>query len=925
MFPQRAKLEKNVLTHAVYCGIEGINAVPAELTINLDIKADDVVVYTQQGVELTTLSVDSTSAELASLTSVEFPLKAKYTFDHTCPIKFDDYEFHLDYDIELTGVKRSKTSNWVFKALYVMGDKDNGTADFLKNTLSPITNEYLKQPIITTFNNYTWVFLQTTVHQYTIETTEDKMITASVIDNKSFTFTFDNQIAAFEVYITENNTTTRLTPYFYGSAIAQGAVNYCWYLYMNDSTVRIGFDQNSYIPGLSAEVKVVAYTTLGAAGNFNYKNNLSDSGTFAEFVDSNSKKITCYANCASNSTLGTDRKTVDELKKLIPKMALSRGYITTETDLNGYFNLISTANNKLKLQKKVDNQLNRIWYCYLLAKDSAGNIIPSNTLPIKVTLTDIYVKAYDSNTRYVIPAGTTFVYSKSVGYCTYIAESSIPKTYSYSTTDTTSAAGTYYFDQGLYYYRIYHDIVININPLYCAFYNTLVNQDGYFQYNYINENLIFGFIANTNHIVRSMFDHADDNASTYVDNSYTNKEYRFTFSLVQSVAYDYGLITQTKITNVDGSIEYVLKPWDVHMKVFLIIYQNETPYRYAEATCTSFDSTSYTSTWEVDMTTDDDFDTNNRIKLEGLYETGYDTTADGYFDANCTATIAILADNELVNSGNDPYQTKVSGIIGSKNLTIYNYVNNGTNANPDWEISTTTPTHSLSLMNIYSGANGLTLFENYTEITDTRVRANTSSDNVILNYDISGVPMIGEHFFTVNSKHLEDNVQDFMSILSQKKAYIDYCLTVLENNMNIDFKMYNTYGYSYEYEIGDTAETSLGNIDTVWQFKIQLVNNNDVNTKDSIILYIKKYIEDLNESGSDLHVTNLLHDIKDQYSSLINYVEFVNFNGNALGVNHILMRDDITATTVPEFINVRNILSDDGTTLTPAITVTTVI
>ena len=31
---------------------------------------------------------------------------------------------------------------------------------------------------------------------------------------------------------------------------------------------------------------------------------------------------------------------------------------------------------------KVDNQLNRIWYCYLLAKDSAGNIIPSNTLPI---------------------------------------------------------------------------------------------------------------------------------------------------------------------------------------------------------------------------------------------------------------------------------------------------------------------------------------------------------------------------------------------------------------------------------------------------------------------------------------------------------------------------------------------------------------
>src|SRR5574344_1298670 len=523
MFPQRAKLEKNVLTHAVYCGIEGINAVPAELTINLAIKAADVVVSTQQGVELTTLSVDSTSAELASLTSVEFPLKAKYTFDHTCPIKFDDYEFHLDYDIELTGVKRSKTSNWVFKALYVMGDKDNGTAAFLKNTLSPITNEYLKQPIITTFNNHTWVFLQTTVHQYTIETTEDKMITASVIDNKSFTFTFDNQIAAFEVYITENNTTTRLTPYFYGSAIAQGAVNYCWYLYMNDSTVRIGFDQNSYIPGLSAEVKVVAYTTLGAAGNFNYKNNLSDSGTFAEFVDSNSKKITCYANCASNSTLGTDRKTVDELKKLIPKMGLSRGYITTETDLNGYFNLISTDTNRLKLQKKVDNQLERIWYCYMLTKDISGNVVPTNTLPIKVNLKDSYV-VQDFNEagtilRYIIPAGTTFVYdpttgysytngvvsSKSVGYCVHIDPADIP----------TKFSDAYFGEK--FYYRTIHNIVVNADPLYGAYYNTLVNYDDCFAFHYANESVDVGFIANTNHLERKLLSE--------------DKEYIFTFKL----------------------------------------------------------------------------------------------------------------------------------------------------------------------------------------------------------------------------------------------------------------------------------------------------------------------------------------------------------------------------------------------------------
>ena len=45
MFPTRAKLTKNVLSHAVYHNIEGINAKPASMTVTFCIKVSDVDKY----------------------------------------------------------------------------------------------------------------------------------------------------------------------------------------------------------------------------------------------------------------------------------------------------------------------------------------------------------------------------------------------------------------------------------------------------------------------------------------------------------------------------------------------------------------------------------------------------------------------------------------------------------------------------------------------------------------------------------------------------------------------------------------------------------------------------------------------------------------------------------------------------------------
>lgn len=815
MFPQRAKLDKNIVTHAMYCNVANINASPSDMIINIAIAEADLN---------------------------NFMKNDEFIFDHNCPIYIGDYEFHFDYDIILSRHKNHSTGLYIYNAKYDMTNKNN---------ISDIINPYLKQPYYTNLNNNIYIFFQAKVSQISIETTVDKMITGSVIDNKSFVFTFENQLADFEVYITENNKTTRLKPYVYGSAIEPGVIDYCWYLYMNDYTIRIGFDSKSYLPGLNAEIKVIAKTTLGEDGRFSYKTDLEEPGFYIDYESSkyNYKKIKCYVVCVTDSLNGSNKKSIDELKSLTPKMAMSRGYITTETDINNYFNLISNENNILVPQKKIDNQLNRIWYCYILMKDAYNNIIPTNTLPIKVNLDSEFVNETNEYGRYIIPAGTLIKYDKMRKYGVCVNESDIPEIFSDE-----------YFnpESGLFYYRILYNIAIDTNPLYCAYYLTLVNRDSYFEYNYVNPDIFMGFIANYNHFERSLLTDKND--------------YRLTFKITQSINEDFGLCTKENEIIISNN-----------MKVFLVLYKDNEPYRYTPAQITSFDEQEYSSEWLVTLTTDDDFDSKNRIKLLDLCEPGYTSTNHGFFSENTEAYIYIYGkfDNEYGRYNTDKLIPNLQGY---------------------------------SLVNIYKLADGLNLFNNFTSVMNTRIRVNKSQDLSEINYDITGIPMVGEHYFTS-----EDNVIFFLNELLRKKAYIEDCLKVLDNNMGIDFKYFNTYGNSNTYTIGDKEETPLKTIDTTWKFRVKLTNQNDIMIKETIIGYIKDYIEDLNENGTDLHIPNLLHDIKEHFGDLIVYVEFMNFNENRLGINHIELKDVVEVDTVPEFISVRNKWNDEKTALVPCI------
>lgn len=604
MFASRAQLTKNVISHAIFQNITDINAVPASLTVNIGIKSEDLDYY---------------------MGDVN-----KFVIDCDSPFFISDYEFHLEYDIILT---RSFTSTGVYaySAHYDMTEK---------NRLSSVKEPYLMQPFTVKLGNDYYLIFQTTIRQYTIEETTDKIISNNIIENKTFTFEFDNQLADFDVYITANNEIIRLRPVLYGSDISSiGTINYCWYTFISENTIRITFDSNSYIPGLNSDILIRAYTTLGKNGNFTYKN--MEDGTTSLFFEMESdkykyNKITCYMATVSDSVGGKDKKSKEELQKEIPIAAHSRDSITTEQDLTDYLNSISGENDKIVPRKRIDNNIERVWYTFYVMKDQNNNIIPTNTINIVVESTDMVVI---EDGRLMLSSGTTLCYDPQNGYATVIDDADIPAPY----TDG-------YYD-GKYYYMLIHDLLIERTPLYCAYYQSCSTATNFFIFNWVNETSLMQFVATQSTFKRSLLD--------------AQSEYKLTFTVTQSIAIDVGL--------------YDEETHECRMKMILVLFKEGVPYRWKECTIddASYDSSTYSSKWEAILDCSDPagFDMKNDIRINNVNALG-GTENYGYFEPTTQVYLYTLAQFSEGEYGRYDLDTMVPGLEGYTVTNVYE-INNG--------------------------------------------------------------------------------------------------------------------------------------------------------------------------------------------------------------------------------------------------------
>lgn len=562
-FPTRAKLEKNIIIHSIMNNITDINAIPAKIYALLAIHKSDVDKYMKDN---------------------------KLIIDSNNTFSIGKYEYHLDYDIILSQVVLPSNKT-MYSARYDISQK---------NPCSDIRNIYLAAPSIINLNEMgECIALKVQLLQYHKETINKKLVTNNTIDNKTITFTVQDQLAFFTIKVTENNASYYITPIFEGSALdVEADTVFCYYLYLDSSTVRIKFVEESIQPGLNAEIEISVYSTKGSNGNFEYTDNIISSISSDEY---GYKNIDTYMILESNSFNGADRKSKEELKKILPKEILAKKCITTTKMLNNYFNTLNTELVNIYITPKIDNQLERVYYGYLKLKDTDNNVIPTNTLNILVQLDQITTSDFN---RSIIPAGTLF----GLNYKGDIAK-----------IINISEINDYDF-----VYTTMYTLVITENPLYLSSYMMITNEIKYLYYNFVNDKSDVQFISNSIQWTRKLL--SDNNI------------YSLEITISQSIMTDLGLLT----ISLDENNKVVVSH---KMKILAVFYKDDAPYRYLEGELIDYNISTFDYTWRFTLLTNDSLDDKNNIKILNLKACQDNNNSDiyGYLEYNSDVKIYVLA------------------------------------------------------------------------------------------------------------------------------------------------------------------------------------------------------------------------------------------------------------------------------------------
>ena len=794
IFPSKAKFEKNIIAHAIIQNITDIQATPAKMNVMIGVTMSDLEELFKNDI---------------------------FRFDRRSKIFINNIEYHLQYDVVLS---RTLTVNnqLIYSARYDMS---------VNNPLSNITNPYLKTPILQYYGGQEYLFIYCELLQLSLKTVQGKVITSTPIENKVFEFEFEEQLADFKVMVTENGKTTYLTPVFEGIGVKQSLTDYCYYSYIDLNHIRVTFDSISYLPGINALIETEIWTTLGAGGNFSFFKDININLSSDEY---GYKNIPIRIMIGTDSSGGIDKKTIEELRNLIPKEALSRGSITNTTTLTNYFNMINTEDNRLEIMKRVDNQFERSYFAYMVLKDSYNNVIPTNTVNLELGSGQFQTK---DNRKYSLTPGTCLYLDRDSDICTIVE-------------DEKRIQELIKDDKETFVYGLPLMVIMTDDPLYISYYSTIINYSAYLDFKYINYTAPLQFVA-TSITWKRQF-------------TIDRNKYKLSIQYTQNVQADMNVL------QFDNDTHALIKN---NMKLFVVFYNSgeTTPYRYAEASMVDFEYGMFSFMYEMTVTTTDQIDDHNMIRIEDVKIPGTDDTAYGYMSSNVTARIYILNKFSSGEYGRSDLDDIIPGLEG------------------------------YTVCNMFEVNNGLDFYQNYTDIINSIVKHITYRDeNGILKdgYQIKSIPVVRYSYMDD-----EDCIQEFIDELNYKKTYINNALYALENNFTIDFKLFNTYGPSKIYSLDRNGEHMVSRVNLTLNFRLRLIQTTDSYTVNYIIKDIKDILEDLNDISS-LHIPNLITTITNTYRNAIEYFEFLGINDYGPGVQHLYKNETEDVTVVPEFLTV---------------------
>lgn len=813
--PTKAQFERNVISHALSLGIDNIRAVPASMNVYLCLPESDVIANMVNN----TLTIDK-----------EFVINLNDSTNNS-------FSYLLDYDIIL---HRSILPNgkYIYTAIYNIDEH---------NEISNITSPYLPTIGDIIISNDNFLMINTRIRQVVHTKIYKTILVSNPIESKVITFNFSDQLSYFYVEVEEGDETHYLTCIYDGLYETNPDQEYCNYQYIDDNTIRITFNRDSYQPRNNASITIHVYTTKGSSGNFTYTSQPVYTLTSERF---SYNSLYMVLQPISDSENGLDRKSVEDLHEAIPKEMLSRNSITTTKDLVGYFNQIS-ENYRMHFLQKAHNQLSRIFFGYILLKNTNNNVIPTNTLDVtfgKEAFFNI------NRVNYILPQGSIF-------YCDGETTTGLPNNIS----DDDLAK---YEGNGFLYTNPFM-VVINKNPFLVSYYLNILNYGKSVNFEYINDASQLQFIPDSLIRVRRESMSKDLN---------TRNIYRINITLMQNIASDFNIIATDEKSNITRQ----------DIQVYAVFYRsnssdsNDTPYRWCKANpliAGDYDDSQYIYNFEIDFSTTDIIDRNGNMTInKGLYNIADSGKKDSlsYLPGNFPVKFFVLYKLEDEYGRGDEIDSIIPGLDG-------------------WTLS-----------NAYSMNTGMDIYYDYTNIMESYVSIHLDKTSGETIFDLKRLPMVKYSYMNTS-----DRIESFMKVLDTRRSYIQACLILLEDSFGVDFKFFNTYGPSKMYNVNEEVPLDRVNISLKFELKYQTLD--DINITGDITAFIKEYIENLNYI-TELHIPNLCTAVKNKFVKQLVYFKFVGLNNYGYMYQSIYDNPNpdiyVDSTFVPEFININTLDGD---------------
>lgn len=904
--------------------------------------------------------------KMATLQHVGFPVatpgtcRAVLIFDEDEIIENSTYK-NGNYTCIIDNTAEISADVIPFSILYpivIISNKSNGRWNHTIHYDKSGKNDLDKEPSAYYLNHKTimnegkrYLMIQTRLYQVELESVTELVTTDALVQTVSMLFEFEGDLASFEVYYIEEpdvSTPVRLQKVMKG--LSTPTTPFCQYTMLDSNLLELTFPKNIYFtPELNSEIRVDFYTSLGKGGEFDFFEGDLTCDMDSELYPYNNNMT--MLGVLDGSCIGAeDVPSTEEYMRLIQDAYCTNHTITTTTDLQREFDRIAnTSKNRVRFRKKRAD-IYREWGAYILLKDSAGNVVPTNSMSVSLKL-DEFDTHNGTSQEAIIKPGALFEYDpKSDTSELYSAmRIDIEKEEEETRTDEeiearleddtistlTIASDLTEFDlvNKRFIYTNPFLIVATLYPNMIGYYNNSINETHSVDYEYINDESMVQFIGSNLKIYRNSM----------------NKEnfYRITLTISPTAELNPLDIIEIPAPPVIDEESGVMEENDYYFRaeqngrVLSVEYSEE-----GVVECTIEYEDGETDTIQVSTTID--MDPNDPD--EYIYEAGYSLTKDAYdtfvegdilgvqkvkdlgkiragltfkgiLDTNSLYIPMAIEDyDEDLSSFTLAGYISTSDVLDNDNILIESGIC-GLDGGEDDDVSipSTGLRASISVFYNYDDQN---MIHSYSDFSYFRSHTMT---NIYTDSDEEGISLVKPVTFIKSTltfeepdeidDDIDDDGDDYIVTIHEmplvkanwikettnfdyliKEVMDDYerCKDLsfqLENNYSIDLKFYNTYGKSKFFRAGIKDDyRPLEHVNISFRFGAYLtIMGSQAAFLEKFRNYVKDKVEEINNTvgtAQSMYIMNLIHDIKENFSEL-GYLEYYGFDDYGYDIQKI--------------------------------------